>query len=57
MRRGAADAGLTVRAGWHFPGGFAERARRFRDSVPNERLQKPFDICDQVARLLERRRS
>ncbi len=52
-RRPGAEAALVFMTG----GAFTERARKFLDSVPNVRLQKPFDICDQVARLLQRRES
>ncbi|MBK7857165.1 MAG: PAS domain-containing protein [Archangiaceae bacterium] len=36
-------------------GAFTERAQKFLASVSNERLQKPFDICAQVERILARR--
>lgn len=52
-RRPGAEAALVFMTG----GAFTDRARKFLDSVPNVRLQKPFDICDQVARLLQRRQS
>jgi PAS domain S-box-containing protein len=50
-RRPGAEDGLVFMTG----GAFTDRAQRFLASVPNERLQKPFDICAQVERLLERR--
>jgi CheY-like chemotaxis protein len=50
-RRPGAEAALVFMTG----GAFTDRARAFLEMVPNERLQKPFDICAQVERLLERR--
>jgi len=50
-KRPGAEGSLVFMTG----GAFTDRARRFLESVPNVWLQKPFDICEQVARLLERR--
>ncbi|MBL8957345.1 MAG: response regulator [Myxococcaceae bacterium] len=48
-KKPGAEAALVFMTG----GAFTDRARRFLSSVPNTWLQKPFDICEQVARLLE----
>jgi len=37
-------------------GAFTEPARKFLASVPNPWIQKPFDVCEQVSRLLALRR-
>ncbi len=51
VKRPGAERALVFMTG----GAFTDRARRFLDSVPNEWLQKPFDVCEQVARLLRSR--
>jgi signal transduction histidine kinase/CheY-like chemotaxis protein len=51
-RRPGAEGALVFMTG----GAFTEPARRFLGSVANPWIQKPFDVCAQVSRLLAARR-
>jgi two-component system, cell cycle sensor histidine kinase and response regulator CckA len=50
--RPGAESALVFMTG----GVFTEPARKFLASVPNPWIQKPFDVCEQVSRLLALRR-
>jgi signal transduction histidine kinase/ActR/RegA family two-component response regulator len=51
-RRPGAEGTLVFMTG----GAFTDAARHFLASVPNSWIQKPFDVCEQVSRLLSQRR-